>query len=624
MRFEEFIQALRSLLTRVEREASIESNTVVGINTATVNADNGGILVGDPAGTVANISFTGNVLRRAVDDYASVADYCDACLINSNTGERSTWDEGMCKLPVIKPGTASYDSEAMRAAASALPKAEKPNGVSDEDWKAAKRKAAKKIISAYNEMEETAPDAIYKAAGKTTPKRTVAYSQIVDQVQSQLAILNQAAMTPDGYGGTTIDWDNYWQGMDIYYDDDGSQFLLAQRASKLYRLPVQVDGEEITLAAPEEISLTGRSADASSFVIHRQEDGSIRWFATASAAVLNRVNSIDSTELFDNFIKRAKATGQYPQLTFYHHKDQINLGKADWLGRSEYLYLASGTAASTPDGIAAMQTLERAAKDTEWGCSIGYYPIGEPDMLEVARGVVVPVYTDGINDEISIVREVDAASYYTRMVSEGGLTMRKHEKQALVAMFGQQRADEMEAQIDSIDRSIVADDQIRREGDAPAATTEAAVTAAPTGEAIPVTPAAQPATITEAQVFEIPESMMTALADAVTAGLKGTLDALNATVATLTPRLEALEGNQRSLSEQTETRLATLEQDEQAKQRQWLADLPAAANQRQVLVIRPSERRGQQAQLATETAPSMADVANATVAKMSTRQPLQQ
>lgn len=556
-----------------------------------------------------------------VEDYASAADYCDASLINMNTGERDNWEAGMCRLAVIKPGGTAMVEEGVRAAASGLVKMEKPNGVSDEDWKAARKKAAKKIIAAFNEMGETAPDAIYKAAGKTAPKRTIAFVQLFSQVQSQLELLNQAAMRPDGYGGMTVNWDEYWQGMDVYYDDDGSVFLLAQRASKLYRMPIDVSGDEVVLGAPEEIVLSAR-ANESSFTVQRTADGKLRWFTIASAAVLNRVNTIDSTELFDNFIKRAKATGVYPQLSFYHHKDLINLGNADWLGRSDYLYLASGVAADSPDGLAAMQALERDAKDTEWGASIGFFPIGEPDMLEVARDVFIPVYTDGINDEISIVREKDAASYYTRMATEGGKFMRKHEKDALVLMFGQARADEIESQIDGQNRAIVQEDRIRREGDVPAATTEAATTASATVE-VPAataeataTPAASAAPATT--IFELPEGLVSALSDAVAATLQPVLAGLQGGLEALSPRLEALEAAQRSLDEETQARLGALEQDEGEKKKTWLQDLPAATGQRQVVIVRPSESRKSHS---TEEQPAtpMSDIAAQTTAKMNTR-----
>lgn len=602
MTAQEIINRLKGLFTTLEQEVSAEE--VATPPSAPVI----------PVAERSVVSVEG--WSGKVEDYASPADYCDASLMNFNTGTRDNWDAGMCKMAVIKPGGTAMVEEGVRAAAKSFASMEKPNGVSDDDWKSARKKAAKKLIAAFNEMDETAPDAVYKAAGKTAPKRTIAYSQLQSQVVSQLDLLNQAAMRPDGYGGMSIDWNEYWQGMDVYYDDDGSMFLLAQRASKLYRMPIEVEGDAVTLGAPEEISLSGRSNQSvSSFTVTRAADGSIRWFTVASAAVLNRVNSIDSTELFDNFIQRAKATGVYPQLSFYHHKEQINLGNADWLGRSDYLYLASGTAADTPDGQAAMRALEGDATDTEWGASIGFFPIGEPEMLEVARGVFIPVYTDGINDEISIVRESDAASYYTRMKTEGGKFMRKHEKEALVLMFGQARADEMEADIDKTNRSIIEDDQIRRASNTTSTTTTAST---PVTEATVVETPAPTTSQPAAQIFEVPEGMLTAISDAVAATLQPVFQQLQEGLGALTPRLEALETANRSLNDSMEARLGALEGDELAKKQQWLKDLPAATGQRQVVIVRPSESRKPSAEEAAQSTP-MSEVAAQTVAKMNTR-----
>lgn len=636
-RIQQRIAELGNAIAALQQDMSADST--LSEDYVPTNPPAEGIFFGTNGATGTTLTVVGNTVKNVaaravvavegwsgkVEDYASAADYCDASLMNFNTGERDNWDAGMCKMAVIKPGGTALVEEGVRAAAKAFSSIEKPNGVSDDEWKSQRKKAAKKIIAAFNEMGETAPDAVYKAAGKTPPKRTIAFVQLFAQVQQQLELLNQAAYRPDGYGGMAINWDEYWQGMDVYYDDDGSVFLLAQRASKLYRLPIDVEGDEVVLGAPEEIVLSAR-ANESSFTVTRTTDGKIRWFAIASAAVLNRVNSIDSTELFDNFIKRAQATGVYPQLSFYHHKEHINLGNADWLGRSDYLYLASGVAADSPDGRAAMQALERDATDTEWGASIGFFPIGEPDMLEVARDVFIPVYTDGINDEISIVREKDAASYYTRMGTEGGKFMRKQEKDALVLMFGQARADEMEAQIDGQNRSIVAEDRIRREGNAtaaaattasatvetvtaPAATTEAAVATATPAASVPAT-----------TVIEIPESALAGVSEAVLAALQPLLQGFQTGLDAIAPRLDALEAAQRSMDEETNTRLAALEQEEGEKKQTWLQDLPAATSQRQVVIVRPSQSRkpsGTEAEQAPAT--PMSDVAAQTVAKMNTR-----
>lgn len=477
-----------------------------------------------------------------------------------------------------------------------------------------KKKKEQSIMSQLQKLWQQVRS-VFAAAGvpmeQPSQTRIIAGTQLSNAVRERLEEMNAGAYKMDPQsGGMYMDWDEYYSPMDIYYDTDGSLFVLTQRAGKLYRIPIAVseDGEEVTLAEPAEIPLMGRTGGGT-VRVYEGKDGVKRWFAIAGSAVLNRVNEIDSTILFDNFIRRANEQGKYPALSFYHEKNVIHLGQADWLGRSEYLYLAAGTFADTPDGQAALRTLEQQrAGEEEWGNSIGYEPIGEPELLEVARGIRVPVYTDGFNSEISIVRERDAAAYFTRMSTEEvKRAMSPREYDAMVAMFGEQRAKELAEMVDGTNRAIVQADAVRR--DAPAAVAQPAAPAASEAVATAEEEEDKPA------VVEIPEELFTALSEAFAARMQPALDELAEATKALLPRVEELESLARSLKDQTDARLQALEQDEEAKHREWVADLPKPKTTS--VIVRPREVRSQ----GQDAAPSMADIAAQTLANMRTRMP---
>ena len=117
----------------------------------------------------------GNLLkwfvRRAVEtveswdgsasNYADAAAYCKACLIDVNPSgsEKKT---SLCKLPVKRPGSSAYADRGIMAAASGrgLGAVTKPAGVDQATWDAAKKKAAKTIVSVYKDMDREPPKAM--------------------------------------------------------------------------------------------------------------------------------------------------------------------------------------------------------------------------------------------------------------------------------------------------------------------------------------------------------------------------------------------------------------------------------------------------------------------------------
>lgn len=93
-------------------------------------------------------------------DYKDAEAFCKASLIDLNEpGEEKV--KGKCKLPVYEPGGA-LNRNGVHAAAAVL--AGSRGGVNAPPE--AKRKAARKLISLYAELDEEPPESLRKLAGR--------------------------------------------------------------------------------------------------------------------------------------------------------------------------------------------------------------------------------------------------------------------------------------------------------------------------------------------------------------------------------------------------------------------------------------------------------------------------
>lgn len=152
---------------------------------------------------------------------------------------------------------------------------------------------------------------------------------------------------------------------------------------------------------------------AGSVRIFRKRD-SVYLFGVACAAVLNRVNEIDSTKLFDDFVYRNKIQAYKPDLLLCH--DDIlpvsRLGTVEQTFRVGYTYVALAKF-DLENPYARMVIGSITDNPAWWGMSVGYIPYGEPEMLRVKSDQFVEVYTQGFNHEISLLPEEYAASHFT-------------------------------------------------------------------------------------------------------------------------------------------------------------------------------------------------------------------
>jgi hypothetical protein len=93
-------------------------------------------------------------------DYEDARSFCNASLINTNTGPEEGWSKGNCKLRVNEP-TGDLNRNGVHAAAAALAGAR--GGVKASP--AEKRSAARKLMSIYRSLHEMPPDSIRRMAG---------------------------------------------------------------------------------------------------------------------------------------------------------------------------------------------------------------------------------------------------------------------------------------------------------------------------------------------------------------------------------------------------------------------------------------------------------------------------
>lgn len=204
----------------------------------------------------------------------------------------------------------------------------------------------------------------------------------------------------------------YFFLIDVYLDG-GALYAIVSSDGKLYRSDITVENNEIELGEMRAVMEAFEETQERHITrVYQQPDGRWRWFSISATAFMNRVGEIDSTKLFDSFVAHAGKTGEYPYRTFVHQGQKMRIGQGDFLARDGFVYITSGLyEENNPLASAAIVALQR--NPSAWGESIGYLPTAEPVMWEITRGINIPVYEAGINLEISMLREKDAASWFT-------------------------------------------------------------------------------------------------------------------------------------------------------------------------------------------------------------------
>ncbi|MDI9549639.1 MAG: hypothetical protein QM346_18760 [Chloroflexota bacterium] len=506
--------------------------------------------------------------------------YCADCLIDVNAAAgRSEKGRSHCKLPIREPGDAgdTYVRQAIYAAAGGrgITRVEKPDDVSQEDWDAAVTRAANRLISLYEEMDETAPESVYELAGKEAPARARNGDARHERAMSLLRLHEYLW---DALNGPETPPDEWAWPVNVYLEGDGL-FVVTAQGGRLYRRDIRLEGEDVILGEPVQVTeaFPAVGEQRGAFTVRRQADGRHRWLMVAATAVLNRVGEIDSTELFDSFIRHAEETGEYPRLDFYHLGDEDpdtwEFGQADYLARDGVCYVATGL--FDEDHPLARATIAASQREPgRWGASIEFRARGGPEQIAADPDVRIPVYRAGVNTHISVVLEMEAAGWYTTLgVSQEVTRMRDDIMEKLRELFGDDEdgLEAFAAGVDDVNRTVAEEGLIHRTQGDEAETDE------------PDEAEAEAATLPlheedfDALVEIIAESeMVRTLIEQVTT-LTTTVTELTGQTAELAERLtEAAERERTATGELDKLgrRLTALERSDEEKQREWLADLP--------------------------------------------------
>lgn len=495
-----------------------------------------------------------------------------------------------------------------------------------------------KFLSAYNAKQKECMDADGEAcdddatqAGHDAAKQAEKSRKPKNRVQ---AFLQKVERLIEGYflsdapqeRAVSIDsiYSQVWEACEaispycwvnnLYYEDDGQPFAVITNEGKLYRTDVTITNGAVELGEWVEVKIDFPPVTQNRVSIQRQADGRVRWFSVAASNALNRSGEIDSTALFESFVAHVEETGEYPIRQFYHAGGVFRTGQHDFVAT----YTQDGVCLLITSGLYDDTELARreiAAREKEpeyWGNSIGFLPTTLPEMLEVADGVEIPVYTRGILREESTLPEEAAAAWMTAVptLTEVTRMLQATQLEAFVKLFG---GDETAAQTWLDENAATRAKKIReagmitRDAEPPAADP---VAETPAADTTPETPA--PAQAQTPLVLD--EDAVGAIARAIVES-----DGFTALVNPLTERMTALEARVAELTAaQTtateartalDTRLRAVEATDAEKQKTWLADLPPAQRNGVNVTFRPR----QQTPAVDPAPPTMSDIAAETL-----------
>lgn len=317
--------------------------------------------------------------------------------------------------------------------------------------------------------------------------------------------------------------------------EGSSMFLIASENGCLYRFEIALDNvDDVTLSEPVEVQQ--KFEPISRVKVIREASGRYRWLGVSASSVLNKDGEIDSTALFDDFVRRIEA-GEvpYPYRTFYHLGEALKIGECDFMARDGVLLITSGT--FSDNDLARAIVTDMQAHPDAWGDSIGYSALAEPDMVEIAKGVTVPVYSTGVCREISTVLRAHACNYYTSPnVMEVNRSMNEAILKVLKDLVGEDKAKELLAQTETTNRTITEEGMVTRDKTDTAADTNAPP--APTDKVEPPSesPASTPPAIERVELDLSDAATLGAIVEAVQSA-----PVVQALFANLVERVKALE-----------------------------------------------------------------------------------
>lgn len=426
-------------------------------------------------------------------------------------------------------------------------------------------------------------------------------------VYDVMSQIRQAINDSEDLEGSYYD---YYPSRLLYDEVTNSLYCVVNHRGKLLKADVDFSGgvDNITIGPMTPVKEVHEPiTERGKVTVSRQKDGKLRVTMIAATAVLNRVSEIDSMALFDKFIERQEATGFYPAIDIHHlatvaGEEIFDIGQIDTSMRVGVAYVQSGLIDESKElGKRMARSLEQG--ESTWGCSIEYWPLAK-ETVEVADGVSVDVYTDGIQTRTTLLPEVEAASWFTqalksRETGEVEMQISESQKKSLRSLFGSD--EEFEKFFGSLnkvnrDTSEMVTRDVKTEPETPAKVETTTTTTE---------------TVTEetSREIEVDDELIGLIAAQVVERMAGN-DQSEQTIAALTnvaEKLQALTGQVQGMNERQtkiETRLDSLERDEDEVAQEMLRQIPGKIRDRITVKHKPSETA-----LDRSDTRSMADIA---------------
>jgi hypothetical protein len=237
--------------------------------------------------------------------------------------------------------------------------------------------------------------------------------------------------------------------------------------------------------------------------------------------------------------------------------------------------------------IAMREIKSRLEEPEYWGDSISFYPMAPAQIIR-ANGATIPVYTDGVLEEISTLPEQDAASWMTATpnIVEVKRMLNQRQMNAFVKLFG----DEEEARKWLEENAATRNRTIIDEGMITRARRELEEIAKSPNQHVETPETTPTATDGETMISQIVEQVVARMniPDAVASAVQPLTDSLTSVVS----RMDALEQRLQTADTQSKTiaqTLTRLDKSEAQKKRDWLNDLPVKPTTEPT--YRPREQR---------------------------------
>jgi len=208
--------------------------------------------------------------------------------------------------------------------------------------------------------------------------------------------------------------------MDYLIEQDG-QAVIFTDFGKLYRADYTVSGDDVKIDKITEVKIEYVPTTQSRVYVKR-ENNKVIIYGIAAANVINRNGEIDSAELFDQFEKQYEE-GKFNATLRFYHVEEFDFGVVDYVARFDNVLLFSATVDQDSPFARQIDSVDFS----DWGFSIGFYAsdyeqesVGETKINVFKRGKLV---------EISLLKEKDAASYFTKAkINRGDLMGKSREE----------------------------------------------------------------------------------------------------------------------------------------------------------------------------------------------------